>query len=64
MEERIPMPYARRDTITWQPGMYYHIYNRGAHRMPIFRESKNYAFVLQRIEQYARICRLPLSPVA
>ncbi|PMP75181.1 MAG: hypothetical protein C0183_20220, partial [Roseiflexus castenholzii] len=28
--------------------------NRGAHRMPIFREPKNYAFVLQRIEQYAR----------
>lgn len=48
------MPYARRDTITWQPGMYYHIFNRGAHKMPIFREPENYDFVLQRIGQYAQ----------
>ena len=48
------MPYARRDLLTWQPGMYYHIFNRGVHRMPIFREPENYLFVLRHMKQYSR----------
>jgi len=48
------MPYARSAQLTWQRGGYYHIYNRGAHRLPIFREPENYLFVLRRIRQYSR----------
>ncbi|MGQ9815738.1 MAG: hypothetical protein ACUVR3_11420 [Candidatus Roseilinea sp.] len=29
------MPYARKDLLTWERGMYYHIYNRGAHQLSI-----------------------------
>lgn len=32
---------------------YYHLYNRGAGRQPIFREAANYEFVLRRMKQYA-----------
>ena len=35
------------------PGHYYHIYNRGAGRQLIFRESDNYIFVLRRIKEHA-----------
>lgn len=52
------MPYARRDILTWQPGGYYHIYNRGARRLSIFREPENYLFVLRRIKQYCREFRI------
>ena len=48
------MPYARRDILTWQPGTYYHIYNRGARGLSIFHEAGNYLFVLRRIKQYCR----------
>ncbi|MDW8099565.1 MAG: transposase, partial [Anaerolineae bacterium] len=48
------MPYARRDILSWQPGMYYHIYNRGVRGGTIFREPDNYLFVLRRIKQYCR----------
>ena len=41
------MPYARKDLVIWQPGMYYHIYNRGARQLTIFREPTNYLFVEQ-----------------
>jgi putative transposase len=34
-------------------GEYYHLYNRGAHRMAIFRKADNYEFVLRRMKQYA-----------
>ena len=34
------------------PGHYYHIYNRGANREPIFCEQDNYEFVLRRIKRY------------
>jgi putative transposase len=53
MEEE-PMPYARKDLLTWQKGMYYHIYNRGAHQMSIFREPKNYLFVISKIKEYSK----------
>ena len=36
------------------PGHYYHIYNRGANREPIFREQDNYLFVLRKFKQYSR----------
>lgn len=48
------MPYARKNLLTWQKGMYYHIYNRGAHQMSIFREPKNYLFVLAKMKEYSR----------
>ena len=48
------MPYARRDTITWQAGMYYHIYNRGAHQLTIFREPTNFLFTIEKIKEYSR----------
>lgn len=38
----------------YQPGHYYHIYNRGAHRESIFREADNYLFVLGKIKEYSR----------
>lgn len=34
-------------------GGYYHAYNRGANREPIFRCDENYAFLERRMEQYA-----------
>jgi len=49
------MPYARKDQISWLAGEYYHIYNRGAHRKPLFREEDNYFFVLERIKKYGKI---------
>ena len=48
------MPYARKDLLTWQKGMYYHIYNRGAHQTSIFRERTNYLFVIGKMKEYAR----------
>ena len=48
------MPYARKDTLTWQKGMYYHIYNRGVGKTSIFREETNYLFVFRKIKEYAR----------
>ena len=48
------MPYARKDTLTWQKGMYYHIYNRGISKSPIFREEANYLFVLGKIKEYSK----------
>ncbi|MFZ5917528.1 MAG: transposase [Chloroflexota bacterium] len=47
------MPYARRDLVTWQPGGYYHLYNRGARGWRIFIEPDNYFFVLWRIKHYS-----------
>ncbi|MFO7683782.1 MAG: transposase [Chloroflexota bacterium] len=46
------MPQARKDIISWQPGHYYHLYNRGAHHISIFREGENYLFVLQKMKKY------------
>ena len=45
------MPYRK---VQYAPGNYYHIYNRGIDRQPIFQEAENYAFLLRRIKQYAR----------
>ena len=36
----------------YEPGRYYHFYNRGAHRQSIFRERGNYLFVLEKMKKY------------
>jgi putative transposase len=54
------MPYARKDMLTWQQGMVYHIYNRGAHKVTIFKEETNYLFVLSKIKKYCRENQLSL----
>jgi REP element-mobilizing transposase RayT len=33
-------------------GHYYHVYNRGVNRQPIFAREENYHFLLRRIKQY------------
>jgi REP element-mobilizing transposase RayT len=48
------MPYARKDLLTWQPGMYYHIYNRGVNKSALFREPANYLFVIEKIQKYRK----------
>ncbi len=48
------MPYARKDLLVWQKGMYYHIYNRGAHQTAIFREAANYLYVIEKIQKYRK----------
>lgn len=54
------MPYARQDEIAWLPGHYYHIYNRGARRLTIFREEANYLFVLHRMKKYCKLFTLSI----
>ncbi len=54
------MPYARKDLLTWQKGMYYHIYNRGAHQTSIFREPKNYLFVIAKVKEYSQLNNLSM----
>lgn len=48
------MPQERKDTLVWQAGMYYHIYNRGARRLTIFREPTNYLMVIRKIKEYSQ----------
>ncbi|MGD8856335.1 MAG: transposase [Chloroflexota bacterium] len=45
---------------TYTAGHYYHFYNRGAHRLPIFREADNYLFILGRIKRYLRQLELTI----
>jgi putative transposase len=45
------MPYARKDLLTWQKGMYYHIYNRGVSKVTIFREESNFLFTIKKIKE-------------
>ena len=54
------MPYARKNLLTWQKGMYYHIYNRGAHQTSIFREPKNYLFVIAKVKEYSQANNLSM----
>ena len=44
------------------PDHYYHFYNRGAHRISIFREDENYLFALRKVKTYCR--SLALTPIA
>jgi REP-associated tyrosine transposase len=39
-------------------GQYYHVYNRGVNRQPIFASNENYHFLLRRVKQF-----LPLYPI-
>ncbi len=43
-----------RRRVRFAQGQYYHIYNRGIGRQPIFREEDNYLFVLRLVKKYAR----------
>jgi putative transposase len=45
-----------RRQIQFLPGQYYHIYNRGAGRQSIFREGKNYIFLLGLLKKVAVDC--------
>jgi REP element-mobilizing transposase RayT len=49
-----------RRTISFVKGNYYHIYNRGAGRQPIFREDRNYHYLLRLIEKVAPACEVTL----
>lgn len=42
------------------PGQYYHFFNRGAHRVSIFKEPDNYLFVLKKIKKYAAQFKLTM----
>jgi REP element-mobilizing transposase RayT len=46
------MPYARKNLITWQEGMYYHIYNRGVSRSTLFREPTNFLYTIEKLQKY------------
>ncbi len=48
---------ARRD-ISFVQGGFYHIYNRGARRVSIFREARNYDYVSRLMTQVAGECQL------
>jgi putative transposase len=48
------MPYARKDTLTWQKGMYYHIYNRGVSKVAILHEATNFLFVIRKIREHSQ----------
>jgi len=43
-------------------GCYYHIFNRGAHQVSIFREHDNYLFVLRKMKAYCPA--LHIAPIA
>ena len=53
------MPSKRPEYV---PGHYYHIYNRGAHQISIFREEDNYLFVLRQMKTCCR--SFHLAPIA
>lgn len=51
-----------RRTVKFIQGGYYHIYNRGVNREPIFRTGENYRFLLERLAESAT--RLQMAVVA
>lgn len=52
------MPRPRRPQ--YLQGQYYHIYNRGANRQPIFYGKENYLFVLRRMREYSQDLHMTL----
>ena len=38
--------------VQWEPGCYYHLYNRGAHRASIFYDDADYLDFLRRLKKY------------
>jgi len=53
------MPARRPD---YRRGGFYHLYNRGAHRVSLFVETDNYVFVLRKMKTACRA--LGLAPIA
>ncbi len=53
------MPSKRPDFL---PNHYYHIYNRGAHKQPLFQEEDNYLFVIRKMKHYCQ--KLNLTMIA
>ena len=41
-------------------GQYYHVYNRGVNRQPIFTSEENYHFLLRRIKQFLPLYEISL----
>jgi REP element-mobilizing transposase RayT len=41
-----------RRRVAFVPGEYYHVYNRGVERRPIFFERENYLFFLRKVREY------------
>lgn len=50
------MPYARKDLLSWEKGMYYHLYNRGAHQKSIFRERANFCWRICKPAACRKMC--------
>lgn len=48
--------------VTFYPGGYYHVYNRGSNRQPIFREEQNYLFLLRRLREQS--IKMSISVIA
>ncbi|MGB1249789.1 MAG: transposase [Candidatus Promineifilaceae bacterium] len=48
------MPKARRDLVQFVEGGYYHLYNRGARRLSIFQDKRDYVFALKLMKEYCR----------
>lgn len=46
------MPIARNQQLSWLPGHFYHIYNRGARQKTIFPRSDNYIFCIRKMRHY------------
>jgi REP element-mobilizing transposase RayT len=53
------MPSKRPDFL---PNHYCHIYNRGAHKQPLFQEEDNYLFVIRKMKHYCQ--KLNLTMIA
>src|SRR3954465_523573 len=49
-----------RRNIQFVQGSYYHIYNRGAAYQSIFRENRNYTYLLRLMKQVAAECKLAI----
>jgi REP element-mobilizing transposase RayT len=50
---------ARRKT-TFHQGHYYHIFNRGANKELIFRDTDNYRFLLSEVKQYSLMLQVAI----
>lgn len=50
---------ARRKTI-FLPNNYYHIYNRGVHQTNIFRNDRDYVFLLKLVKEQAKKCDITI----
>ncbi len=50
---------ARRN-VPFLPNQYYHVYNRGAHRIDIFRNDPDYTFLLKLVKKQAEKCGISI----